>query len=272
MLGERDPFLLGILNVTPDSFSDGGKFLDAAAAVRHGIRLLESADGLDVGGESTRPGAEPVDAREERKRVVAVLREIRKEMPQALLSIDTYKAEVARAAIEMAGVDVVNDVGGGAWDPGMWEVLEKTAVGYICMHSAGRPPEMQKNPHYRNVAEEVREFFATKKDAWEKRGMEVERMVLDVGIGFGKQPEHNQALLEADWRGAGRPLVWGLSRKSFLGATQGERGLRDRDQALDFWNRYLWDRGGAMIWRVHDPFRVRESRKIFSDDAHAVAR
>lgn len=246
--------------------------MGSAAAVRHGVGLLEAADGLDVGGESTRPGAQPVSAWEERKRVVGVLQEIRKEMPHALLSVDTYKAEVARAAIEMAGVDIVNDVGGGDWDPEMWKVLEKAEVGYICMHSAGRPPVMQNNPCYRDVVKDVRRFFETKKDAWLEKEMEMGRMVLDVGIGFGKKPEHNQALLEADWQGVGRPLAWGLSRKSFLGVTQTERGLRDRDQALDFWNRHLWERGSAMIWRVHDPFRVRESWKIFSDDAKAVAR
>ena len=168
-IGARDPFLLGILNVTPDSFSDGGKFLSSAAAVRHGIALLEAADGLDVGGESTRPGAEPVSAREERKRVVGVLQEIRKEMPHALLSVDTYKAEVARAAIEMAGVDIVNDVGGGNWDPEMWKVLEKTEAGYICMHSGGRPPVTQNNPCYRDVVEEVRSFFESKKEAWAEK-------------------------------------------------------------------------------------------------------
>ena len=116
----------------------------------------------------------------------------------------------------------------------MWKVLEKTEVGYICMHSVGRPPVMQNNPCYRDVVEEVRSFFETKMEAWAEKEMEMERMVLDAGIGFGKKPEHNRALLEADWQGVGRPLAWGLSRKSFLGLTQNERGLRDRDQALDF--------------------------------------
>lgn len=271
-ISPRKPFLLGILNVTPDSFSDGGKYLSPGDAVRHGIHLLESADGLDVGGESTRPGAEPVSANDERKRVVGVLREIRKEMPAAVLSVDTYKAEVALAALEMAGVDVINDVGAGDWDPAMWDVLQMSSAGYICMHSRGRPRVMQINPAYQNVVKEVGEFFDLKRDAWVRRGMDLRRVVFDVGIGFGKRPEHNQRLLEANWSELARPLVWGLSRKSFLEFTQREKGLQDRDQAMDFWNRHLLKQGFPMVWRVHDPFKVRKVWGIFSDDTHAMAR
>ncbi|NDE84469.1 MAG: dihydropteroate synthase [Verrucomicrobia bacterium] len=266
------PFLLGILNVTPDSFSDGGKYLSRVEAVRRGIKLLQSAHGLDVGGESTRPGAEPISALEERKRVIPVLREMRKEMPHALLSIDTYKAEVALAAIELAGVDVVNDVGAGNWDVSMWGVMEKSRVGYICMHTLGRPKEMQVNPRYDQVTGEVKEFFATKRGEWEIRKMAPERLVFDVGIGFGKRPEDNRMLLEADWAGLERPLAWGLSRKSFLELTQREKGMQNRDAALDFWNQRLLERGLPMIWRVHDPLRIKEAWRIFSDDVQAMAR
>jgi len=266
------PLLLGILNVTPDSFSDGGKYFSQVDAVRRGIELLKYAHGLDVGGESTRPGAEPVSVAEERKRVISVLKEIRKEMPEAILSVDTYKAEVALAAIEIAGVDVVNDVGGGDWDTGMWEVLQKSRVGYICMHASGRPKEMQLKPYYSNVVKEVGEFFKKKGNEWDKKGMDRERLVFDVGIGFGKRPEDNRMLLEADWGGWDRPFVWGLSRKSFLELTQNEKGMRNRDDALDFWNRRLWDRRLSMIWRVHDPLRVKEGLRIFSDDPKELAR
>lgn len=266
------PFLLGILNVTPDSFSDGGKYLARVEAVRRGIELLQSAHGLDVGGESTRPGAEPISAVEERKRVIPVLQEMRKEMPHALLSIDTYKAEVALAAIELAGVDVVNDVGAGNWDASMWGVMEKSRVGYICMHALGRPQAMQVNPRYFQVTQEVREFFETKQGAWELKKMVPERLVFDVGIGFGKRPEDNRMLLEADWTDLERPLVWGLSRKSFLDLTQREKGMRNRDAALDFWNQKLLERGLPMIWRVHDPLRVKEAWRIFSNDVPAMAR
>ena len=252
------PFLLGILNVTPDSFSDGGKFTQVGAAVSHGIKLCEVADGVDVGGESTRPGADEVSAKEERARVIPVLREIRKERPEAFLSVDTYKVEVARAAVEEAGEDVVNDVGGGRWDEGMWEWVAGAGVGYICMHAGGKPQEMQKSPSYGNVVQEVYEFLQERVGGMERAGIVADRVVLDVGIGFGKLAEHNRALLEGDWTGLGRPLLWGLSRKSFLGVTEKERGLKSREEALDFWHRELFQRGGPMIGRVHDPVRVKE--------------
>lgn len=268
----RRPWLLGILNVTPDSFSDGGKYFSQGEAVRRGVELLQSADGLDIGGESTRPGAEPVPAKEERKRVISVLKEIRKEMPHALLSVDTYKAEVAEAAIEIAGVDVVNDVGAGNWDPGMWNVIQRSRVGYICMHSSGRPKEMQVNPHYVDVVREVSQFLEKKRAEWEGRKMVSERLVYDVGIGFGKRPEDNRMLLEMDWTFLDRPLVWGLSRKSFLAVTQREKGMQNRDEALNWWNQTLLERALPMIWRVHDPLRVREMLRIFSDDPKEIAR
>ena len=164
------PFLLGILNVTPDSFSDGGKFTQVGAAVSHGVKLCEVADGVDVGGESTRPGAVEISAKEERARVIPVLREIRKERPEAFLSVDTYKVEVARAAVEEAGVDVVNDVGGGRWDKGMWEWVAGAGVGYVCMHAGGRPQEMQKSPSYGNVVQEVHEFLQERVGGMEESG------------------------------------------------------------------------------------------------------
>ena len=255
-LSAERPFLLGILNVTPDSFSDGGKFAGQAEAVRQGLALLEEGDGVDVGGESTRPGAEPVSAKEERARVVPVLRELRKERPEAFLSVDTYKAEVARAAIEEAGVDVINDVGGGRWDEGMISVIAGSRVGYACMHAGGRPKEMQKNPSYGDVVAEVREFLEDRMEVLAGAGVERARVVPDVGIGFGKTIEHNRALLEADWSGLERPLLWGLSRKSFLEATKMEKKMRDRDEALDWWHRELLARRQPMVWRVHEPQRV----------------
>ncbi len=252
------PFLFGILNVTPDSFSDGGQFFKKSDAVRQGIALLESADGLDVGGESTRPGAEEISAKEERARVIPVLKELRKERPEAFLSVDTYKAEVAKAAAEEAGVEVINDVGGGRWDPRMWETVRMTGAGYICMHAGGRPKDMQKDPKYSEVVREVAAFFEERIAGLAAAGLAAEKVVLDVGIGFGKTAEHNRALLEADWSGVGRPLMWGLSRKAFLGVTKVERKLKDREEALDWWHRELLGRGVPMVWRVHDPVRARE--------------
>jgi dihydropteroate synthase len=250
------PFLLGILNVTPDSFSDGGKYVRQAEAVRQGMALLDAGDGVDVGGESTRPGAEPVSAKEERARVIPVLVELRRERPEAFLSVDTYKAEVAKAAVEEAGVDVINDVGAGRWDEAMLAVVARSGAGYVGMHAGGRPEEMQKNPVYREVVAEVRDFLSQRLESLATAGVARERVLLDVGIGFGKTLEHNRALLEADWSGLERPLLWGLSRKSFLEATKVEKKLKDREEALDWWNRELLARRQPMVWRVHDPRRV----------------
>jgi dihydropteroate synthase len=255
-LSSDRPFLLGILNVTPDSFSDGGKYVRQAEAVRQGMALLDAGDGVDVGGESTRPGAEPVSAKEERARVIPVLVELRRERPEAFLSVDTYKAEVAKAAVEEAGVDVINDVGAGRWDEAMLAVVARSGAGYVGMHAGGRPEEMQKNPVYREVVAEVRDFLSQRLERLATAGVARERVLLDVGIGFGKTLEHNRALLEADWSGLERPLLWGLSRKSFLEATKVEKKMKDREEALAWWHRELLARRQPMVWRVHDPRRV----------------
>jgi dihydropteroate synthase len=257
-LSPGKPFLLGILNVTPDSFSDGGRYASVGAGVKRGLELCQEGDGVDVGGESTRPGAEPISAQEERARVIPILQEIRKERPDAFLSIDTYKVEVARAAFEVAGVDVVNDVGGGRWDEGMWDWLASTGLGYVCMHAGGRPKEMQSQVKYQNVVKEVGEYFRGRMEGLKRAGIDRERVVLDVGIGFGKLAEHNLALLEGDWSELGRPLMWGLSRKSFLGVTEKEKGLKSREEALDWWNGELLRHEKPMVWRVHEPARVRK--------------
>ena len=211
---------------------------------------------MDVGGESTRPGAEPVSAKEERARVIPVLKELRKESSKAFLSVDTYKAEVAKAAMEEAGVNAVNDVGAGRWDEGMVPLMAGGQVGYVCMHAGDRPREMQKKPVYGDVVAEVRGFLEDRMEVLGAAGVERARVVPDVGIGFGKTVEHNRALLEADWSGLERPLFWGLSRKSFLEATKTEKKMKDRDEALDYWNRELLARRRPMVWRVHDPRRV----------------
>lgn len=257
-LSPGKPFLLGILNVTPDSFSDGGRYASVGAGVKRGLELCQEGDGVDVGGESTRPGAEPISAQEERARVIPILQEIRKERPDAFLSIDTYKVEVARAAFEVAGVDVVNDVGGGRWDEGMWDWLASTGLGYVCMHAGGRPKEMQNQVKYQNVVQEVAEYFRGRMEGLKRAGIDRERVVLDVGIGFGKLAEHNKALLEGDWSELGRPLMWGLSRKSFLGVTEKEKGLKSREEALDWWNGELLRHEKPMVWRVHEPARARK--------------
>lgn len=249
-----EPLLMGIINVTPDSFSDGGCFAEPEAAVEHGVRLAaEGAALLDVGGESTRPGAAPVPAEEEKRRVLPVIRELVRRVPQAVISVDTYKAEVAAAAVE-AGASIINDVGAALWDPGMVDVLRQTGAGYICMHSRARPDVMQDCPHYDDVTRTVRDFLRQRQESLRQAGVEEERMTLDVGIGFGKTPAHNLELIAhaAAFRVLGRPMVWGLSRKSFIVKTL---GLAPEDSRLPGGlaaHAALLQAGGAQIWRVHD--------------------
>ena len=184
---------MGILNVTPDSFSDGGRFFDAKAAVEHGLRLVaEGADLLDVGGESTRPGAAPVDAQEELRRVAPVVEELcrKTDVP---LSIDTSKASVARHAID-AGAEIINDVTALAGDPDMIPLAVETGCAVCVMHSRGTPRTMQDNPVYADVVAEVLEYLRLRRDALQAAGIEPDRIAVDPGIGFGKTTEHNLQL------------------------------------------------------------------------------
>jgi len=214
------PVVVGVLNVTPDSFSDGGRWFDAGAAVRHGLEMAQSgAAVVDVGGESTRPGAEPVDAAEELRRVVPVVERLAVECDVAI-SVDTTKAAVARAAIA-AGATVVNDVSAGRFDPEMLGTVADAGVRYIAMHMRGEPRTMQHDPIYVDVVHEVAEFLVERLDAARAVGIESERLIADPGIGFGKTVDHNLALLarlpEIVDR-VGVPVMVGTSRKSFLGA------------------------------------------------------
>jgi len=213
---------MGIVNVTPDSFSDGGMFEDAEAAVRHGLRLLEEgADVLDVGGESTRPGSDPVSEEEERARVLPVVEGLRREAPEALLSVDTRKASVA-SAILAAGADVVNDIGAGT-DPDMFEVVATAGAGMVLMHMQGEPKTMQSDPHYDDVVPEVRGFLAERLEAAVAAGIGRDRLCIDAGIGFGKDLEHNLALLRSigSFHELGVPVLAGVSRKRFIGELSG---------------------------------------------------
>ena len=218
----RLALVMGIVNVTPDSFSDGGKFLDADAAVAHALELVaQGAEILDLGGESTRPGAEPVDEAEELRRVIPVIEQLaaRVKIP---LSIDTVKPAVARAALQ-AGASIVNDVAAHREDDAMWRVVAESGAGYICMHAQGTPQTMQTNPVYADVVREVGGFFGERLKKLNACGVAAEQVVLDVGIGFGKTPAHNLQLLAAlrsftKWR---RPLLLGVSRKSFIGKLLG---------------------------------------------------
>lgn len=218
----RPTLVMGIVNVTPDSFSDGGRYLNAEAAMAHGVELVrQGADMLDIGGESTRPGAVPVPEAEELRRVLPVLEALagRVAVP---LSIDTRKPAVARAALQ-AGASLVNDVAANRDDPAMWRIVADAQAGYVCMHMQGTPQTMQLHPVYADVVREVDEFFAERQARLRRAGVADEQVVLDVGIGFGKTLRHNLQLLRAlgAFKKQGRPLLLGVSRKSFLGQLTG---------------------------------------------------
>ena len=214
----RPTLVMGVVNVTPDSFSDGGKFQSTNQAVEHALRLAEEgADILDIGGESTRPSATPVDESVELSRVIPVIEKLAGQT-QAALSIDTQKPTVARAAVK-AGAIIINDIAANREDEAMWQLVAETGAGYVAMHMQGTPQTMQEAPQYDNVVNDVEAFFISRMTRWNDWGMALEQVVLDPGIGFGKTVEHNLALLAALERFTKmqRPLLVGASRKSFIG-------------------------------------------------------
>ena len=224
----RPALVMGIVNVTPDSFSDGGRFLNPEAAVAHALWLVEQgAEIVDVGGESTRPGAVPVAEPEELRRVLPVIEQLagRINVP---ISIDTAKPGVARAALA-AGASIVNDVAASREDGALWRLVAETRAGYVCMHAQGTPQTMQAAPAYADVVREVREFFSERIRRLSDCGVGRDQIILDPGIGFGKTVEHNLQLLGAAraFTALERPLLLGVSRKSFIGKLLGaELGAR----------------------------------------------
>jgi dihydropteroate synthase len=244
--------IMGVVNVTPDSFSDGGLFLDADAAVEHGLRLTaEGADILDIGGESTRPGADPVGEDEELRRVVPVIERLARS-GQARLSIDTTKAAVARAAL-VAGASLVNDVSALRFDPAMAGLVAETGAGCCLMHMLGEPRTMQEDPRYDDVVSDVKSFLEERLAFAVAEGVDEERVWLDPGIGFGKTVEHNLELLRRldEIVAIGRPVVVGTSRKSFLGKLAGGRAQGERLPGTIATNVLALERG-ASVFRVHD--------------------
>jgi dihydropteroate synthase len=242
---------MGIVNVTPDSFSDGGKFLDANAAAAHALKLAgQGAEILDVGGESTRPGAEPVSEAEELRRVLPVIKQLagRVKIP---LSIDTMKPAVARAALE-AGASIVNDIAANRDNDAMRRVVAEYQAGYVCMHAQGTPQTMQKNPVYADVVREVGDFFRERLKKLNAGGVPADQVMLDVGIGFGKTMEHNLLLLANLHRFTtmARPLLIGVSRKSFIGKLLGTNVNERLPASLACACRAV--ESGVQIIRAHD--------------------
>lgn len=254
------PHVMGIVNVTPDSFSDGGKFETTEKAVERALQLVaEGADILDIGGESTRPGAAPVSMEEELKRVIPVIEQLSK-VAEVPLSIDTYKPEVMRAAIA-AGADMVNDVRA-LQEPGALEIMAKSNAGVCLMHMQGTPQTMQVNPRYEDVVAEVKTFLSERLSAANRAGIDSERIVLDPGFGFGKRTEHNIALLQGlqSIAGLGRPLLVGLSRKSVLGQIVGDDG--DSRLHASIAAAVISAMKGARIVRVHDVKATADALKV----------
>lgn len=213
---------MGILNLTPDSFSDGGSYPDAEAAEAQAIKLVEQgADIIDVGGESTRPNSVPVSESEELRRVVPVIERLANRVGVAI-SVDTMKPGVARAALAV-GASIVNDVAANREDDTMWQLVAGQGAGYVCLHMQGTPRTMQANPVYRDVVGDVRDFFFDRLKRLNDCGVAAEQIIFDPGIGFGKTLEHNLELLGAlrDFSALGRPLLLGVSRKSFMGSLLG---------------------------------------------------
>ena len=248
----RHACVMGILNVTPDSFSDGGRHAGMEAALAHARRMIaEGAAIIDIGGESTRPGSLPVSADEEIRRTVPVVRGLRA-IWDGWISIDTSKAAVAAAALE-AGADVVNDVSGLRADPAMPALCAASGCAVVVMHMQGEPRTMQAAPHYDDVVAEVRGFFDERLEALARAGIDPGAVCLDPGIGFGKNHDHNVRLLRAlgELGVAGRPLLLGVSRKSFIG-----RLLGDDDLGLREWPTVavtaMARRQGVMLHRVHE--------------------
>jgi dihydropteroate synthase len=259
----RDFRVMGVVNVTPDSFSDGGRFLDPEAAVAHALRLAaEGADVLDFGGESTRPGAEPVTAEEERRRVVGVIERVAAAGTGARLSIDTSKAAVAEAALD-AGATLVNDVTALRGDPDMAALVADREVDCCLMHMLGEPRTMQLDPRYDDVVADVAAFLEERLAHAVGAGVAEERILLDPGIGFGKKLEHNLELLRRldEIVAIGRPVVVGTSRKSFIGLLT-DRAEPDQRLPGTIATNVLALERGASVFRVHDVAPVREALQV----------
>jgi dihydropteroate synthase len=269
----RSGLVMGVLNVTPDSFSDGGQFEDEEAAFRHAVRMAEEGAAiLDIGGESSRPGSEPVALEEEIRRVIPIMKRIRGAFPDLLLSIDTYKAETARQALE-AGADIINDISALRADPRMIDVLKGSDAGVILMHMRGTPKTMQIEPRYDDVVREVFEFLRCRRDDLVRSGIDPARIAVDPGYGFGKRLQHNAELVRqlGQFTELGQPIVVGISRKSMIAHLLGDPNLRSEGR---MWPTValtsLLREKGARIFRVHDVRpnleSLRMTEAILSDD------
>ncbi len=255
-------YVMGILNVTPDSFSDGGQFIDRDKAVNYGIEMIElGADIVDIGGESTRPGSDPVSIDEELTRVIPVIEEILKRKPGTIISIDTTKEKVAQEALR-SGALIVNDISGGTFEPDIFNVVKMFSAAIILMHIKGEPKTMQASPGYTNVVSEVYDYLATQSEIAFNEG--IEKIIIDPGIGFGKRSEDNLTLIERleDFKSLGFPILIGLSRKSFIGNIL-NLPVEDRDDATNALNLFSLSKGARII-RTHNVKHAVQTCKLFN--------
>ena len=253
---------MGIVNVTPDSFSDGGEYFESRHAIEHGKQLAsEGADILDIGGESTRPYATPVDVEEELRRTIPVIQALSQDV-EVPISIDTSKSEVAEAAVA-AGAEIVNDVTGLAGDRRMMPFVADAEVGVCAMHMQGTPQTMQIAPQYSDPVQEIKDYLAQRRDALLDCGVEQERICLDPGLGFGKSQAHNLALLANCWQflELSCPLLVGHSRKGFLGNLLGDQARSRTNATLGATISLVQQ--GVQILRVHDVLAVADATKVF---------
>ncbi len=260
----RGPLIMGILNVTPDSFFDGGKYLNKDEAIKHGMKLIEDgADILDIGGESTRPGSERVSEEEELKRVIPVIEEIAKrtDIP---ISIDTYKSNVARAAVD-AGAQIINDISGLRFDERMARVVAEKGVPVVIMHIKGTPKDMQNNPYYEDVIQELLEYFEERIRYATENGIDESKIIIDPGIGFGKRLQDNLLIIKNlhAFKIFRRPILIGVSRKSFIGKILNLSPEERLEGTLSA--NLLAMVNGAQIIRVHDVLETKRCIRIYNE-------
>ena len=259
----RFAYVMGILNITSDSFSDGGLFINKQKAVNHALEMIESgADIIDIGGESTRPGSEPVSETEELERVIPVINGILKSKPDAIISIDTTKANVAKQALRN-GALIVNDISGGSFEPDIFKVTSEHNAAIILMHIKGKPKTMQVSPEYSDVIAEVYDHLAKQSSIASGHG--IENIIIDPGIGFGKRLEHNLSLINGldYFRSLGFPILVGLSRKSFIGNIL-NLPVEERDDATNSMNMLALSKGARII-RTHNVKQAYQTCKLFNE-------
>lgn len=258
----NNSFVMGILNVTPDSFSDGGQFTDEEQSLDYALQMIEyGADIIDVGGESTRPGSESVSVEEELNRVVPIISRINKVNPEAIISIDTTKPEVASEALNN-GATIVNDISGGTFSPEIFDIVKKNDATIVIMHMKGKPKTMQENPRYKDVVAEVYDYLSEQTEIAAKKG--INKIFIDPGIGFGKSIADNLSLIERleDFRSLGYPILIGLSRKSFIGNIL-NLPVKNRDNATNALNSIALCNGAKVI-RTHNVSQAVQTCKLFN--------